>query len=504
MAASQAAFSRRSSASSSGSLKRSSDHQTIPPVISIDDLVNHLLTAKRSLSSMNHVLRANELATSARQLYEETLLLAAQTTFVRNSVLDEIAILVRICRNLQSTYEWGQRDFKKLVKDMDSMEADVTDTMNMLRDTQVQSALQPINGERKNLLDFVDETNVHAMREDMKQNIQDLHNVQQSLDRDLLRFETDIQSLRKILDASPLSSGNDDVHQPAITLLLSMDDHSGTMASLLSSLTKHFDMCVTAIRTTEGAAALARRKAAEVTQSQGSDGVSISGVIAEQESHMSNLEPKTAEDRAEMLKIVVQDAELVDDVVREIQERLTAVEQDYTALQGQVDETKGAYIGMLQAFALLGEVGDRLGVYIAADDDFRKRWDLEKDGVYGKLEEMKQVRRFYEDYASAYGSLLLEVERRRTVEERAQGIWRKAQQSVDKILDADRAARNKFREDVGEHLPTDLWDGMQGPAKKWTVVQINDDESAAASMVDRTSALGSATADNDRKSGSVD
>lgn len=60
-----------------------------------------------------------------------------------------------------------------------------------------------------------------------------------------------------------------------------MVDHSSNMAQLLASLTNHFDMCVTAIRTTEGAVALARRKAAEVTQSQGLDGVSISGVIAE-------------------------------------------------------------------------------------------------------------------------------------------------------------------------------------------------------------------------------
>ncbi|KAG6000309.1 hypothetical protein E4U21_005617 [Claviceps maximensis] len=525
MAISPAASSRRSAGSSSGSLKRSDDDQPKPPFIPIDTLVNHLLVAKRSLSSMNHVLRANELATSARLSHQETLLLAAQTAFIRNSMLDQVTILTRVRGSLQSTYEWGKRDFKKLVKAMDEVDADLTGTIHMLRDTQVQNTLQPNDRESMNLLDFVDETSVHDMRDAMKHSIQDLQvgflvskgrhecsvhkttltdtrvqKIQVSFDGDLLRFETDIRNLRKTLTSSPPLSATDDGTQSATAaLLVDMDDHSTTMASLLASLTTHFDMCVTAIRTTEGAAALARRKVAEVTQSQGSDVVSISGVIAEQESHMSDLEPKTAEDRAEMLKVVVQDAEEVDDVVSEIQEHLATMEQEYAVVQKHLGRTKAAYASTLESFALLGEIGDRLGDYMAAEGDFRQRWELEKETVFGKLGEMQEMRQFYEGYASAYGSLVLEVERRRAVDERVHGIWRKAQESVDKILEADRTSRETFRQDVGEYLPTDLWAGMQEPVRKWAVVQIDDGESAAASAVDRTLAQGSAIADDARK-----
>ncbi|KAG5984951.1 hypothetical protein E4U43_006132 [Claviceps pusilla] len=499
MAASPAASSRRSAGSSSGSLKRLDDHQQKLPSISIDTLVNHLIVAKRSLSSMKHVLRANELATSARLSHQETLLLSAQTAFVRNSMLDQVTILTRVRGSLQSTYEWGKRDFKKLVKAMDEVDADLTGTIHMLRDTQVQSILRPNDRESMNLLDFVDETSVHGMREAMKQSIQDLQRIQVSFDGDLLRFETDIRNFRKTLAASPLPAMDEGTQPATAALLLDMDDHCATMASLLASLTTHFDMCVTAIRTTEGAAALARRKAAEVTQSQGSEVVSISGVIAEQESHMSDLEPKTAEDRAEMLKVVVQDAEEVDDVVSEIQEHLATVEQEYAVVQKHLGRTEVAYTSTLESFALLGEIGDRLGDYMAAEEDFKQRWALEKEAVFGKLREMQEMRQFYEGYASAYGSLVLEVERRRAVDERVHGIWRKAQESVDKILEADRTSRETFRQDVGEYLPTDLWAGMQGPVRKWTVVQINDDESGAASVVDRTLAQGFAIADGARK-----
>ncbi|KAF5021297.1 hypothetical protein F66182_6695 [Fusarium sp. NRRL 66182] len=473
--------SNSNSNSTSNSRSRSFAHQDADPnapSISVDTLVNHLLVAKRSLSSMTLVLRAHEIANAARQSHEDVAILAAQAGFLRTSILDQAAILVRVRRSLQSTYDWGKKDFKKLVKSMDLVDVELEHTMVMLRQTGVESVFRPKGEERRSLLDFIDEGGVHGVREAMKQSIQELQAIQQSFDGDLLRFDTDIRNLKKIIVDTPSLSRDtsDGSNPPTGELLESLVDHSANMAQLLTSLTHHFDMCVTAIRTTEGAVALARRRAAEATQSQGSDGVSISGVIAEQESNISDLEPKTAKDRAEMLKVVVQDAGEVDDVVQEIQERLTAMEQEYTVLQEQHDNSKHAYAGMLEAYAVLGDIGDRLADYLAAEGDFKSRWDMEKDGVYAKLQEMQQLKEFYERYASAYDTLILEVERRRAVEDRVRSIWRKAQETVDKLLDGDRVSRETFRQDVGEFLPTDLWAGMQGSAKKWAVVPVDEEE----------------------------
>ncbi|KAL4725881.1 autophagy protein 17 [Fusarium chlamydosporum] len=457
---------------SNSSRSRSFTHKDVDPgapSISIDTLVNHLLVAKRSLSSMTLVLRANEIANAARQSHEDVAILAAQAGFLQESILDQTAILVRVRRSLQGTYDWGKKDFKKLIKSMDMVDGELEHTMVMLRETSVEGVFRPKGEERRSLLDFIDEGGVHGVREAMKKSIQELQVIQQSFDGDLLRFDTDIRNLKKIITDTP-SLLHDGTHMPTLELLESLVDHSANMAQLLASLTHHFDMCVTAIRTTEGGVALARRRAAEATQSQGSDGVSISGVIAEQESNVSDLEPNTAKDRAEMLKVVVQDAGEVEDVVQEIQERLTAMEQDYLVLQEQHEISKQAYTSMLEAYAVLGDIGDRLADYLAAEGDFKSRWDMEKEGIFSKLQEMQQLKEFYERYASAYDSLILEVERRRAVDDRVRSIWRKAQENVDKLLDTDRASRETFRQDVGEYLPTDLWAGMQGSAKKWTVV----------------------------------
>ncbi|RFU75722.1 autophagy-related 17 [Trichoderma arundinaceum] len=466
--ASPAASTRRSPGSSSaGSLRPSNDHLAI----SVDTLVNHLLVSKRSLSSMTLVLRADEIVTAARQSHEDTVMLAAQTGFLRNAIADQVVILGRVGKSLQATCEWGKKDFVKLVRRMDEVDGELEGTMEMLRGTVVDTALRPKGEPRKSLLDFVDEGSVHGMRDAMKQCIGEL---QLSFDGDLLRLETDIRNIKKIIENAQMPAP-----QASVTkLLLDLFEHSANMAECLASLTQHFDMCVTAIRTTEGAAALARRKAAEVTQSQGGESVSISGVIAEQESNRSDLEPQTAEDRAEMLRVVIHDAQLVEGVVQDIQDHLTEVEMKHAALGDQTEQTRKAHMGMLDAYALLGEVGDRLADYLAAEEDFRTRWEMEKDVVFTKLEEMKQIREFYEGYASAYDGLLIEVARRRTVEDKVQAIRRKAQESVDKMLETDRAERETFRQEVGEFLPTDLWADMQGSAKRWKVIKVGDNGQA--------------------------
>jgi autophagy-related protein 17 len=522
MATSPAASSRRSAASSAASLKRSNDSRhrqsssSFSDAIPVDTLVNHLLAAKRSLSTISVVFRANELATNARNEHEDAAILAAQSRFLRRSILDQTAILARLRRSLQATYNWGTNDFKSLIHTMDEVDGSLGAMMSVLRAKKVQSSLRPPGEEPKTLLDFVDEESVHKLRDAMKKSIEELQvslqqtsirrwpimitnrppsmqGVQQSFDGDLLRLDTDIRNLKTIISEASISpSGADSSNKPQVPMTERLDNlisYSAHMASNLASLTNHFDLCVTAIRTTEGAAALARRKAAETTQPQGPDGVSISGVIAEQESNVSDLEPKTARDRAEMLKVVVQDAGEVDDVVGEIHEGLRMMEQEYGDFQEQVAQTKQAYEGMMQAYIALGEIGERLTDYLAAEEDFKQRWEMEKEVVFSHLKEMHELKEFYGRYSGAYDGLVLEVERRRNVNERVEAIWRKAQENVNKIMETDQSARDTFYTDVGEYLPTDLWDDMQGPAIKWKVIRERADD--AASMV-RKSPTGSA------------
>ncbi|KAI1851446.1 hypothetical protein JX266_003521 [Neoarthrinium moseri] len=441
--------------------------------IPVETLVQHLLEAKRSLSSMTSVLRANELVTAARLAHEESVILGAQAQFLRRGINDQVRLLLKVRRGMNKTYESGKREFKQVIKDLDSANSQLESTMNVLRDRTVESVFRPKGEERKSLLDFVDVEQVETMRNILKENIAALQSTQTSFDGDLLRFDTDLRALNKTITSapSPPSPSASNSRRPVPDLLASMVENSHDMAELLASLTKHFDLCVTAVRTTEGGAALARRKAAEASQTQGDNNVSISGVIAEQELHMAE-DPITLEDRIQMLQVVVQDASEVMEVVQEINEHLQNMEEEYSHLIEQTEQVKLTYTTTNDAFHVLEDIGTRLRSYIAAETEFRERWIAEHDTIGEKMDEMEELRLFYENYASSYDSLLLEVDRRRTQEQRVLSIWKKAKDNVEKIIESDRKQREAFRHEIAEYIPTDLWPGMDDGMRAWDVVPL--------------------------------
>lgn len=279
-------------------------------------------------------------------------------------------------------------------------------------------------------------------------------------------------------------------YQPIPHLLASLTTHSHAMAEHLSSLTRHFDMCVTAVRATEGGAALALRKAAdEVTHADGvGEAVSISGVMAEREtrgglgSSDADLDPR---ERAEVAQVVVQDAPEVDEVVAELEAAVRRVEADFCALRGRAGRVRAAHSRTAAAFRALDDVGSRLRGYAAAEAEHAQRREAERGAVAGALGEMEQLRLFYEGYVGAYESLTLEVERRRLVEEKIKGILRKARDGVHRLVEADRREREVFRQEIGDFLPTDLWVGMDGPLQRWDLVPVDDAAEAGGSKPGR-------------------
>ncbi|KAI1324278.1 kinase activator [Xylariaceae sp. FL0255] len=452
--------------------KQPEPHEPIP----VEVLVQHLLDAKRSLSSMNLVLRANELVHFARQSHEESVILSAQSQFLRRGIMDQMRLLLRVRKALARTYDEGKREFKHTIKNLDHTNGRLEDTMSVLRGRPVDSAFRPPGEDTRNLLDFVDETQVEGMREALKENIQALQATQQSFDGDLLQFENDLRNVKAIILNAPsaVSPSTSSTDTSLLHLVSDMVLNSHVMAELLTSLTKHFDLCVTAVRTTEGGVALARIKAAEATQSQGGDDVSISGVISDQESHMPDLEPISSEERAQMLEVVVQDSSEVDDVVQELTERLQSVEADFAILDEQANQIKLTYIETIKAFHALDDIGTRLQGYVTAETEYRDSWAEEQQTIHEKITEMEDMRVFYENYAGTYDHLVLEAERRRAVQDKIMSLWRKTQDSVDKMIDADRKQRDLFRQEVADHLPTDLWPDMDDPIQRWEVMPVQD------------------------------
>lgn len=464
----------------------SSDLNADDDNVPVEVLVKHLLAAKQSLSSMTLVLRANDLATSARQMHQESVILSAQTAFLRHGILEEVRILQQVRRGMARAYDNGTREFKKIIRDLDTADGRLEKMMDFLRKTTVENVFRQPGEEPKCLLDFVDPKVVEQVRDSLKENIHELQAAKTSFDGDLLRFDTDLRTLTDALAAAAsLSNPNTTItadgyppDQRSIPSLLSaMSDGSHLMAEHLSSLTRHFDMCVTAVRTTEGGAALARRRAAEATSSDSDQvPVSISGVISAQESESgpSAFEPMDPLERQELLHVVMRDAAEVDDVVADIHNVLQQMEMDHETLHSLFSAARNSHAATLTCFYLLQEIGARASSYVAAEAEFVQRWKDEKEAIADNATKMEELEKFYEGYLDAYDSLMLEVERRRAVEDKIENIWRKAREQVDKLVEADRRDREHFRLEVGDYVPADLWGVVDRPLGRWAVVPIED------------------------------
>lgn len=152
-----------------------------PDSVPVEVLVEHLLAAKRSLSSVNLVQRADDLSTHARQLHEESVILGAQTAFLKRGIADQLKLLSRVHRNMIHTYDASKREFKQLTPTMDAVHDKLQKTMDMLRDIPVDPLFRPEGEAPKYLFDFVSEDQVHIMLAELKEGIDQLQVRKQSL-----------------------------------------------------------------------------------------------------------------------------------------------------------------------------------------------------------------------------------------------------------------------------------------------------------------------------------
>lgn len=245
------------------------------------------------------------------------------------------------------------------------------------------------------------------------------------------------------------------------------------MASLLDSLVSHFDLCVNAIRHTEGGYAAVRKAAS--SQPPGVEPISVSGVM-NNEDDTAEEQTLTEEERREMLDVLEKDAEQVDDVVMELREFLSDMEQKNEYILEYVSNLTTMHTSTLATFQMLESISARLSGYIIASQDFRLRWEDTKLNIQDQLNELESMRVFYENYHSSYDGLLLEVWRRRQTEEKVKGVMRKAIEQVERVLEGDRIEREAFRSDVGEFLPVDLWGGVNASPSRWEFVRKGEEE----------------------------
>ena len=466
-------------ASSTSSLPPPPSRPSSPP---LDTLVTHLLAAKRSLACIAHVARANALITSTHAALETHTILRARTAFIHRGAAAQAQLLARVHAHARRAAARTSAAFRAAVGAAGDEEARLQATLRELRGTRVEASLRPPgSGEpARTLADFVHDANVRGLREEVARGVRaaeaegaGLEEVARGLGRDLRAVEELLRAPRTdpagdAADDAPRAGDADDV-SPVPHLLQAMHEHAHDMAANLSSLVSHFDLCVTAIKHTEGGAA-ASSQILRAPLPEGVDAGQVPHAAAD-----APLEPLSDAARADMRAVVTADAAEVDDVVADIRARAA----DMEGLYSQVVE-HGRRLGREHARAAelvkaLAGAGVALPGARARGRAIAARHAQHVSDVKERANELAGLRDVYAGFVRAYDGLLLEVGRRQDSARRRARARREMEEKLKRLVDEEVRDREGFRGEMGEWLPVDLWPGLMSGVRRWAVVPVGEE-----------------------------
>ncbi|KAF4162741.1 hypothetical protein CNMCM6936_001717 [Aspergillus lentulus] len=451
-----------------------SEEQAVPR---LDTLISHLVAAKRSLSSINHVWRANEIVTAARAALEECVVVSARTGFLRRGLNNQLRLLYSVRTEVEEISLRGRSEFAAVLKDLDDADTRLRRTLELLRETIVHPAFRPEGEEPKSLHDFVDERGVEELHATLKSSIDRTTAAQAQLDSSNHAFDDELLSIKEALgtyraaaklassrsSSSPSSSSASNSSLPSMSsmpsMLHSLEMHAQEMANLLESLVRHFDLCVTAVKHTEGGGAAAKSITGDMPV-----GVPVSGRMGSNiEEDINNnlnapLDPLSNSEYQEMVNVLFKDAAEAEDVVMEIQDRIGEMESVLENVLAQRDALRSISNATTDIYQHLSSLGStRLPGYIAEAHNFTQVWHEENDRISGGLADLSDLNSLYDGFLDAYDGLIVEVARRKHVRQRVEKVLRDARHKLDQLYEEDVTARETFRVEKGDYLPSDIW-----------------------------------------------
>ncbi|KAJ5237113.1 hypothetical protein N7489_007204 [Penicillium chrysogenum] len=457
-----------SSQSSSSSIRpqaglNEGDHQSLPQ---LDTLISYLLGAKRSLSSITHVWRANEIVTASHSALEKSVVLCSRTGFLRRGLNGQLRLLYDVRSEVEQISYRGRDEFSIALKNLDAADARLKHTLDLLRGTIVHASFRPGDEEQKSLHDFASIDRTNTARAELDTSNHEFDDELQAIKKSLRHYHTATKLASSRLSITSSSSSASD--SGLLTLssmpgqIQSLEAHAQEMATLLEALVRHFDLCVTAVKHTDGGGAVARSITGDMPAGVDGSNDGMPNIGAEINANLNApLDPMTDAEYQEMVAVLIKDAPEADDVVMEIQDRINEMESIFEQVQAQRDALLSISKATIEVHSHLSSLASsRLPRYISQAHNFTRVWLEENDRINSGLVELSDLHSLYDGFLNAYDSLMLEVARRRHVRQRVEKVLRDTRHKLDQLHDEDAAARETFRAEQGDFLPSDIWPGV--------------------------------------------
>jgi autophagy-related protein 17 len=327
---------------------------------------------------------------------------------------------------------------KATVESLDSASARLNRTLLSLRSTLVEPSFRPPTDAQKYLFDFVDEAGISELEDSIKASIDRFDTARSTFAETCEAFESDLGRLHESLQAPVEEDGHEKLHDidgdtPIPGLFYALESHATETATSLQGLVKHYDLCVTALKHTEGGGE-AINQAASTAEDHDQEASALAGLGVD----LGRLDatppiPMSEEERTEMLVVLFKDAAEVEEVVGEIKDQLAEMEDQLAQVETYLQTLRDTSKRLINGLGLLKHVASNVPSYITACAVFQGAWEDEKAVLGERMQGLEGLREFYSGFANAYDGLLVEVHRRKHVKRDTEKVIRKAMEELEKL-----------------------------------------------------------------------
>ena len=383
-------------------------------------------------------------------------------------------------RKTEATAQQGRSEYDAVVKDLDEAHQRLRDTLAKLRGTIVETGLRPEDEERRSLLDFMNEEGVEGLVGVIKESLDGAGQGMREFGDGNRGFEEEVEGVRRLLHGDGLkggsgvagsaSQGREEEGQegsPIPQILHAMEDHAREMATSLESLVSHYDLCVTAIKQTEGGGDAALKIVGDLPE----------GVDIGQDAGGAPPEPMSDHERMEMMRVLEEDAGQVEDVVMEIRDHIAEMESLHSRVEMHTDRLASEHANTTAAFRKLEDLGQKLPGHITRSQTFLMRWDEDKAAIDERLEELEDLIELCDGFLRAYDNLLIEIGRRKDQEVEVEQVVQEARSRLEKLYRDEVEERDIFKKEQGECLPVDIWPGLRDRPLRYSISSVDDQAS---------------------------
>jgi autophagy-related protein 17 len=357
---------------------------------------------------------------------------------------------------------------QQILHDLDTSFAGLSSTLAVLRETPIEAVLQPPGTPQKHLYDFIDSATVTQQSNSLRACIDRYNQVRSYLSDSNDAFDTALDNLHSSIENVPNTPASSSNPTPIPGLYHDLERHAKEAAQAFQSLVSHYDLCVAALRHTEGGSAAATQATGDAPVPSGDD-------------TPAPLEVMSEEERQEMLGVLLKDAQEVEDVVSEIRERGSEMEFLLTQIESHIAQLRNEDSAFHSILRMISRIAVEVKSHITTSRSFHGSWleDIRPTLVSG-TEEWENQRDFYERFDLASAELLVEIASRRRRHDKAKRKAEEAQKEFDRLHAEDERAREQFTLAQGDFLPLDIWPGLRDPPRRYEVRPVGSPQAEEA------------------------